>query len=69
MNNVDTSVEEPRGLDKADESSAQENLSSFIEELEGKKLERKQALELLQKTIADLKNDFTRTDMCVFHSI
>lgn len=69
VNNMDMSVEGPREPDNADESSAQENLSSYIEELEGKKLERKQALELLQKTIADLKNDFTRTDMCVFHSI
>ncbi|KAH8119027.1 hypothetical protein DFH11DRAFT_1562529 [Phellopilus nigrolimitatus] len=40
----------------------EEGVSTFFQELEGKNLERKQALELLQKTIADLKSDFYRTD-------
>lgn len=68
LDSMSKPAEGPSTLDPTEDNPAQENLSSFMEELEGKKLERKQALELLQKTIADLKNDFTRTDMCVCRS-
>ncbi|KAI5118835.1 hypothetical protein M0805_006155 [Coniferiporia weirii] len=55
-----TSVSFERGLPPT--QSEQEGVSSFFQELEDKNLEHKQALELLQKTIAELKNDFNRTD-------
>lgn len=42
--------------------SDDKDVTTFFQGLEDKKLERRQALELLQKTIAGLKDDFIKTD-------
>ncbi|KAL5528647.1 hypothetical protein ACEPAF_7783 [Sanghuangporus sanghuang] len=51
----DESAKQPRKAER-------ESVTAWPQDLSGKKLERKQALHLLQKTIGELKNDFDTTD-------
>ncbi|KAL5485409.1 hypothetical protein ACEPAI_8051 [Sanghuangporus weigelae] len=51
----DESAKQPRKAER-------ESVTAWPQDLSGTKLERKQALHLLQKTISELKNDFDTTD-------
>ncbi|KAL5507494.1 hypothetical protein ACEPAH_6950 [Sanghuangporus vaninii] len=49
-------------LAKQPRKAERESVTAWPQDLSGRKLERKQALHLLQKTISELKNDFDTTE-------
>lgn len=55
-------IKEPGSVDSVPTRNERDQLDSVVQDVETKNVERKQAFELLQRTITDLKNDFNQVD-------